>query len=162
MNRDIVTNMVNEMGLTPARVDYLQNQQGQPLNMPSQHEMQPPQDYPESELEMMEKSAAYEPAPMAYQERRPQQQFMEEEEEQVEEQDEREEVKQETTFDKLLRYLKTPVIVALIFALFNLSYTNNMIQQFLPAVILGSGTYLLAFKSLLVAMSFSMVHYLIE
>jgi hypothetical protein len=168
---DIVTSMVNEMGLTPSRAEFLQNQQGQPLNMPPAQGMMPGgQEYPdpESQLEMMETAARGEPE--AYRARGPPQQVRYQDDEQDEEEDaeddgdEGPEVKPppESFFDRMLRYLKIPVIVALLFVLFSLPYTNTLFQQFLPAGILGNSTYFLLVKTVLVGLSFALVHLAIE
>ena len=166
---DIVTSMVNEMGLTPSRAEFLQNQQGQPLNMPAAQGMMPGgPEYPdpESQLEMMETAARGEPE--SYRARGPPAQVRYQDEEQDEQEDEEDQDEPEVTpppesfFDRLLRYLKIPVIVALLFVLFSLPYTNTVFQQILPAVILGSSTYFLMVKTALVGLSFAVVHLAIE
>ena len=159
MNKgDIVTNMVNEMGLTPARVDYLQGQQNNPLD---------------SQLQMMDNLASQEPQQYAPQHQMPPQQYeqqmppyeedeMDEEEDPYTGQDSIAEKPPMSWLDTLLMYLKTPTIVAFIFLIFSLPYTGQVITQILPLFIANNGTYLLLLKSVLVAVCFSLVHLLIE
>jgi hypothetical protein len=165
---DIVTSMVNEMGLTPSRAEFLQNQQGQPLNMQTGGMMPPGmggEDYPESQLEMMESAARGDPEPYRAAPVQPASRRapVQEEEPEYEEEEEEEEEKVESSFfDRLLRYMKTPVIVGLIFVLFSLPYTNTVFQQILPAVLFGNSTYYLLIKTVLVGLSFALVHLAIE
>ena len=161
MNSDIVTSMVNEMGLTPARADYLQGQQNNPID---------------SQLQMMDNLASQEPQQMM-----PQQQQMQQQHQmppqQMPYEDEDDEIMSNRSYDQippkvekppmswldtLLLYLKTPTIVAFIFLIFSLPYTGQLITQILPQFIASNGTYLLLLKSILVAVCFSMVHLLIE
>jgi len=162
-NSDIVTNMVNEMGLTPARVDFMQGQQSN---------SNPPLD---SQLQMMDNFASQEPQqqqniPQEYQQQ-PQQQmpYDDIEDDGISNQSYDQmpppsdaEKPPMSWLDTLLMYLKTPSIVAFIFLIFSLPYTGQLITQILPLFISNNGTYLLLLKSLLVAVSFSLVHLLIE
>ena len=168
-NNDIVTNMVNEMGLTPARVDFMQGQQSN---------SNPPLD---SQLQMMDNFASQEPQqqqqqqqhiPQEYQQQQPQQQqqmpYDDIEDDGISNQSYDQmsppdaEKPPMSWLDTLLMYLKTPSIVAFIFLIFSLPYTGQLITQILPLFISNNGTYLLLLKSLLVAVSFSLVHLLIE
>lgn len=165
-NGDIVSNMVNEMGLTPARADYLQGQQNAPPQM-----MQP--GYPDSQLQMMDNMAAQEPLPMQQQQQQMpmqqqnQQQYMppyEDEEESNMSYDLEPEkpLPPASWLDTLIMYLKTPSIVAFIFLIFTLPYTSTLIAQILPQFLVSSSTYFLLMKTILVGISFSLVHLLIE
>ena len=163
MNKgDIVTNMVNEMGLTPARVDYLQGQQNNPLD---------------SQLQMMDNLASQEPQQYAPQHQMPPPQQYEQQQQHQMPPYEEDEMDEEDIYtgqdliaekppmswlDTLLMYLKTPTIVAFIFLIFSLPYTGQVITQILPLFIANNGTYLLLLKSVLVAVCFSLVHLLIE
>jgi len=165
MNGDIVTNMVNEMGLTPARADYLQGQQNNPID---------------SQLQMMDNLASQEPQYAPQQMMNPQQQQQQQHQmppQQMPYDDEEDDIISNRSYDQmplkvekppmswldtLLLYLKTPTIVAFIFLIFSLPYTGQLITQILPQFIASNGTYLLLLKSILVAVCFSMVHLLIE
>lgn len=160
MNKDIVTEMVQQMGLTPQMADQLQNQQAGMAT----YSMGPGSGGPglpataEEQMRLME--AAQNPQ---YQQPPIQQEYQEqEEEESISDTDSSVSTESDIDLNKvglnspskglldnIMDYLKDPLIVMVLFIILSLSQVSDLIRKMLPAMITGNVYYLLGVRALI-------------
>ena len=162
MNKDIVTEMVQQMGLTPQMADQLQNQQAGMAT----YSMGPGSGAPglpatpEEQMRLME--AAQNPQ---YQQPPMQQEYSEEEsisdtESSVSTESDIDLNKvglnspSKGLLDNIMDYLKDPLIVMVLFVILSLSQVSDMIRKMLPAMITGNVYYLLGVKALIMGSTY--------
>jgi len=162
MNRDIVTEMVQQMGLTPQMADQLQNQQAGMANYSMGSGAGPGLPAtPEEQMRLMEaaQNPQYQQPPM--------QQEYPEEVESISDSDSSVSTESDIDLDKvglnspskglldnIMDYLKDPLIVMVLFVILSLSQVSDMIRKMLPAMITGNVYYLLGIKALIMGSTY--------
>jgi hypothetical protein len=164
MNKDIVTEMVQQMGLTPQMADQLQNQQAGMANYSGGPGPGGPglPATPEEQMRLMEAAQN----PRQYQQPPMQQEYPEEESE-TEDTDSSASTESDVDLDKvglnspskglmdsIMDYLRDPLIVMVLFVILSLSQVSDMIRKMLPAIITGNTYYLLGVKALIMGSSY--------
>ena len=64
--------------------------------------------------------------------------------------------------DKLLETLRAPITVTIIFILFNLPQSDEILRQFIPPAILGNTYLYLAFKAILAGVVYFALNYILK
>jgi len=151
---DIVTNMVNEMRLTPERAEFLQQQQNQLNNSGNFQQMTP-----EMQMKMMQMASQpqqQQPPPPQYDSDTASTST------QSTVSEDNNNKHTQSTFDNIMNYLRTPLIIAVLFIIFNLIQVDGLIKQLMPAIIKNSMYYYLSVKGLLVGGSYLLTRLVIE
>lgn len=163
MSKDIVNEMVQQMGLTPQMADQLQNQQqGGMAGYPGGGMGQGPglPTTPEEQMRLME--AAQQPQ---YQQP-PQQEpdYGSESDTDTESTASTESdvdlakvglnCPPKSMMDYVMDYLKDPLIIVVLFVILSLTQVGDIMKRFLPSLITGNSNYLLVFKALIMGVSF--------
>jgi len=165
MNKDIVTEMVQQMGLTPQMADQLQNHQAGGM---ANYSMGPGVGglpaTPEEQMRLMEAAQN----PRQYQQPPVQQDYQDENLE-LETEDTESSASTESDvdldkvglnspskgwMDSIMDYLKDPLIVMVLFVILSLSQVSDMIRKLLPVMITGNVYYLLGVKALTMGTAF--------
>lgn len=158
MSRGIVDDMVNEMGLTPAMADQLQQQQANGNyssgmsgggmsggGMPGT---------PEEQMRLMDAAQRGQPMPMP--------QYEESTDESSEASTESDldlekaglAGKPKSMLDNMMEYLRDPLIIIVLYIILSLTQVDKLIKQVLPAMVSGHTYYYLGTKGLLLGIAF--------
>lgn len=160
MNRDIVSEMVQQMGLTPQMADQLQNQQGGMAGVPPGMGSMGPggpglPTTPEEQMRLME-AAQQPPQPPQHQQPMPEYEDSETETESTASTESEVNLEKvglnsppKSMMDNIMDYLKDPLIAVVLFIILSLSQVGDMIRKMLPAMITGNTYYLLGVKGLI-------------
>jgi hypothetical protein len=166
-NNDLVSQMVQHMGLTPQMADQLQSQAQMPGNYPvgySNPSVAGPglPSTPEEQMRLME--AAQNPAQaerlIGYQ---PQEMPMEDTESSESSASTASDVDLEkvglnsapkSTLDTVMDYLRDPLVIIVLFIIINLSQVSDLIKKFMPPVIASNLYYLLGIKAVIMGVTF--------
>lgn len=162
MNKDIVTEMVQQMGLTPQMADQLQNQQAGMATYSMGHGSGGPGLPATAEEQMRLMEAAQNPQ---YQQPPMQQEYQEEES--ISDTDSSVSTESDIDLNKvglnspskglldnIMDYLKDPLIVMVLFVILSLSQVSDMIRKMLPAMITSNVYYLLGVKALIMGSTY--------
>lgn len=152
MNRDIVTEMVQQMGLTPQMADQLQNQQGGVPVMDGYGPRPGLPATPEEQMRLME--AAQNPQPLQ-QPQIPDYDMSESESESTASTESNVDLAKvglnsppNSFIDNIMYYLMDPLIVMVLFIILSLTQVSDLLKKILPSVINNNTYYLLGVKSL--------------
>lgn len=158
MSNDIVGQMVQQMGLTPQMAEQLQYQQGGMAPNQGQGGMGGLPTTPEEQMRLMQ--AAQQPM----QQQQQQQPMYEESETDTESTASTESdvdldraglgTKSQSFMDNIMGYLRDPLIIMVLFVIFNLTQVTDLVKKALPATVTGNVYYFLAVKALLMGVSF--------
>lgn len=159
-NRDIVSDMVQQMGLTPQMADQMQNQQGGMAGVPYSGGYGPGgpglPSTPEEQMRLME--AAQQP-PMMQQQMPEYDSDSETETTASTESDvDLEKVGLNSPpkgwVDSIMNYLKDPLVVMVLFVIINLSQVGDLLRKVLPAMLVGNSYYFIGAKALIMGTVF--------
>jgi len=171
--RDIVGQMVDEMNLTPARADFLNQQQPSP--MMGQMPQMPMQQSPFGGMPMQQQAPQMMGgmAPMPDMSAEQQLQMMQsmganggDDETTTNisqyQQSESEQRAPETTLEMICRIGKGPLIVGVLFVIFSLKYIDDIIRQILPSFLSGKELYYLIAKAVFVGSAYMLSRLFVE